>query len=85
MSGIQGLLYLCFIPHPLLQNPQKISIINCFDADWSKLMLNVYDDEKISDLSNSVDYQNAGPKMNFLGVFTHARDRCFVTSEYVTN
>ena len=23
--------------------------------------------------------------MNFLGVFTHARDRCFVTSEYATD
>ena len=32
-----------------------------------------------------VDYQNAGPKMNFLNVFTHARDRCFVTSEHVTD
>ena len=33
--GIKGLLNLCFIPHPLLQNHQKISIINCFDADES--------------------------------------------------
>ena len=32
-----------------------------------------------------VDYQNDGPIMNFLSVFTHARHRCFVTSEYVTN
>ena len=31
----------------------------------------------------SVDYQNAGPNMNFLSVYTHARDRCFVTSEFV--
>ena len=40
---------------------------------------------KNSNLSHSVDYQNTGPKMNFLSVFTHARDRHFVTSEYVTN
>ena len=40
--------------------------------------------KKNSSLSDSVDYQNAGPKMNFLSVFTHARDPCFVTSEYVT-
>ena len=33
MSGIKGLLNLCFITHPLLQKYQKISIINCFDAD----------------------------------------------------
>ena len=38
-----------------------------------------------SNLSDSVDYQNAGPKMTFQSVFTHARDRCFVTSEYVTD
>ena len=36
-------------------------------------------------LFDSVDYQNAGPTMNFLSVFTHTRDRCFVTSEYVTD
>ena len=41
--------------------------------------------KKESNLSDSVDYQNAGPKMNFLSVFTHARDPCFVTSEYVTD
>ena len=34
---------------------------------------------------DSVDYQNAEQKMNFLSVFTHARDRCFVASEYVTD
>ena len=28
-------------------------------------------------LFDSVDYQNAGPKMNFLSVFTHTRDRWF--------
>ena len=28
------------------------------------------------------DYQIAGPKMNFLSVFTHALHRCFLTSEY---
>ena len=38
-----------------------------------------------SNLSDSVDYQNAEPKMNYLSVFTHVRDRCFVTSEYVTD
>ena len=38
---------------------------------------------KKSNLSDSVDYQNAGPKMNFLSVISHAYDRCFVTSEYV--
>ena len=32
MSGIKGFLNLCFIPHPLLQNHQKISSINCFDT-----------------------------------------------------
>ena len=47
-------------------------------------MLNACDDEKTSNLFDSVDYQNAGPIMNFLSVFTHARDRCFVTPEYVT-
>ena len=41
--------------------------------------------EKKTNLSDSVDYQNAGPKMNFLSVISHARDRCFVTSEYVTD
>ena len=40
---------------------------------------------KKSNLSDSVDYQNAGPKKTFLSVFTHARDQCFVTSEYVTD
>ena len=40
--------------------------------------------ENKSNLSDSVDYQNAEPKINFLSVFTHARDQCFVTSEYVT-
>ena len=34
---------------------------------------------------DSVDYPNSGPKMNFLSVFTHTRDRCFVRSEYVTD
>ena len=38
-----------------------------------------------TNLFDSVDYQNAGPKMNFLRVSTHARDRYFVTSEYVTD
>ena len=38
-----------------------------------------------ANLFDSVDYQSAGPKMNFLSVLTHARDRCFVTSEYVTD
>ena len=33
VMGIKGLLNLCFIPHPLLQNHQKIPIINSFDAD----------------------------------------------------
>ena len=46
---------------------------------------NACDDEKTSNLFDFVDYQNVGPIMNFLSVFTHARDRCFVTSEYVTN
>ena len=41
--------------------------------------------KKKSNLSDSVDYQNAGPKMNFRSVFTHAHDPCFVTSEYVTD
>ena len=36
-------------------------------------------------LFDSFDYQNAGPKMNFLRVSTHARDQCVVTSEYVTD
>ena len=39
---------------------------------------------KKSNLFDSVDYQNAVPTMNFLSIFTHARDRYFVTSEYVT-
>ena len=47
-------------------------------------MLNACADEKTSNLFDSVDYQDAGPKMNFLSVFTHARDRCFLASEYVT-
>ena len=41
--------------------------------------------KKKSNLSDPVDYQNAEPKLNFLSVFTYARDRCFVTSEYVTD
>ena len=40
---------------------------------------------KKSNLSDSVDYQNTGPKLKFQSVFTHARDRYFVTSEYVTD
>ena len=36
-------------------------------------------------LFDYVDFQNAGPKMNFLSVFTQARDQYFVTSEYVTD
>ena len=40
--------------------------------------------KKNTNVFDSVEYQNAGPQMNFLSVFTHARDRCFVTSEYVT-
>ena len=40
--------------------------------------------KKNSNLSDSVEYQNTGPKMNFLSVFTHARDPCFETSEYAT-
>ena len=35
-----------------------------------------------TNLFDSVDYQNAGPKMNFLSALTHAHGRCFVTSEY---
>ena len=38
--------------------------------------------KKTSNLFEFVDYQNAGPIMNFLSVFTHARDRSFVSSEY---
>ena len=82
MSGIKGLLNLCFIPHPLLQNHQRISIINCFDA---KLMLNCLKLRKKMILFDYVVYQNAVPKMKFLSIFTYARDRCFVTSEYVTD
>ena len=41
--------------------------------------------KKKSNLSDSVDYQNAGPTMNFLSVFTHARNRCFVTSQCATD
>ena len=41
--------------------------------------------KKTSNLFEFVDYQNAEPIMNFLSVFTHAPDRCFVTSEYVTD
>ena len=41
--------------------------------------------KKESNLPDSVNYKNAGPKMNFLSVFTHARDPRFVTSEYVTD
>ena len=33
-----------------------------------------------SNFTDSVDNQNAGPPMNFLSVFTHDFDRCFVTS-----
>ena len=40
--------------------------------------------KKTSNLFVFVYYQNAGPIMNFLSFFTHARDQCFVTSEYVT-
>ena len=39
----------------------------------------------ITNLFDSFDYQNAEQKMNFLRVSPHARDRCFVTSEYVTD
>ena len=47
-------------------------------------MLNACEDEKTSNVFDTVDYQTAGPIMKFLSVFTYARDRCFVTSEYVT-
>ena len=40
---------------------------------------------KTSNLFDFVDYQNVGSIINFLSVFTHARDRCFVTSEYVSD
>ena len=36
--------------------------------------------KKKKNLSESVNYQNAGPKVNFLSVISHARDLCFVTS-----
>ena len=36
-------------------------------------------------LTDSVYYQNAGPAVSFLCVFTHAFDRIFVMSEYVTD
>ena len=36
-----------------------------------------------TNLFDSFDYKNAGAKVNFLRVSPHARDRCFVTSEYV--
>ena len=39
MSGIKGLLNLCFIPKPSLQNHKKISVIDWFDVDKSWLML----------------------------------------------
>ena len=41
--------------------------------------------KKNSNLTGSVDYKNAEPTKNFLYVFTHALERCFVKSEYVTN
>ena len=41
--------------------------------------------KKTSTLFDFADYQNAGPIMNFLSVFTHARDRCFVTSVMVVS
>ena len=40
--------------------------------------------ENISNISDSVDYENAGPTMNFQSVFTHARVQCCVTSQNVT-
>ena len=33
--------------------------------------------KKTSNFFDFVDYQNVGSIMNFLSVFTHARDRCF--------
>ena len=36
-------------------------------------------------LFDFVDYQTVGPIMNFLSVFTHARDRSLMASGYVTN
>ena len=41
--------------------------------------------KKTLNLFDFVNYQNAGPIMKFLSVFTHARDRCFVALEYVTD
>ena len=41
--------------------------------------------KKKSNLSDSVDYKNTGPKMHFLSVFTHARDRYVITLEHVTD
>ena len=69
MLGIKGLLNLCFIPHPLLQNHQRIFIINCSDADKSLLMLKcLLSRKKNTHLIDYVDYQIAGPKMNFRSV-----------------
>ena len=65
------------------KNHQRISINNCLDADWSLLMLKcIWWRKWKSNLSDSVDYQNAWPIMNFLSVFRHAHDQCFVPSEY---
>ena len=70
-----------FYTPPLTAKSSKNTTINCFDANYKE---NDCDDKKIK-LSDSVDYKNAGPKMNVLSVFMHARDQCFVTSEYVSD
>ena len=81
---LKGLLNLCFIPHPFLQNHPKISIINCFDADQ---LTNV---EMLVMTKKNQNFRffllsKCWTKMNFLSVFLHARDRRFVKSEYVTD
>ena len=81
MSGIKGTLNLCFIFNPFREFPLSI-VLMLISLNYCK---NACEDEKTSNLFDFVDYQNAGPIMHFLSVFTHARDRCFVTSEYVTD
>ena len=39
--------------------------------------------KRISNMTDCVDYLNAGPTMVFLSVFTHSLDGGFVTPEYV--
>ena len=77
-----------FYTPPLLEKKTQVNfqhqLCRCLLVLINVKML-VMTKKKSSNLTESVNFQNAGPTMNFLSVYTHALGRCFVTSEYVTD